>query len=259
MLTFRSTNLFFGLLFLTLAAWGLKQPVAWWIYLLVFIAYSLVLFYGVYFIQSGFFLKTIYRGTAAAGRAIALSFDDGPAPDFTPRVLDILKQHEVKAAFFVIGKNIAGREALVQRIVAEGHILGNHSFSHSPWFDLFPAKRILAELRQTDRSIAALHGRLPRFFRPPYGVINPNVRTAVRQSGHAVIGWNIRSYDTMINDKQTLMRRLLRLLKPGAVVLLHDHGKQTLECLPEFIRTVRERGYRILPLDQLINEEPYAD
>lgn len=90
-------------------------------------------------------------------------------------------------------------------------------------------------------------------FRPPFGVINPHVRDAVRQSGHRVIGWNVRSYDTMINDKHKLMHRLMRLLRPGAVVLLHDHGKRTLEVLPEFIRAVLEQGYTIEPLDKLIN------
>jgi peptidoglycan/xylan/chitin deacetylase (PgdA/CDA1 family) len=258
MLTFRNTNIAFGLLLTALAAWGLKHPVAWWVFALVIFAYSLVLFYGVYFIQSGFFLKTIYKGTPEAGRAIALTFDDGPSPEYTPRVLDILKEHNLKAAFFCIGKNIAGNEALLQRIAREGHVIGNHSLTHSSWFDLFPARKMLAELQQTDTLIELATGRRPALFRPPYGVINPNVRDAVRQSGHVVIGWNVRSYDTMIDDNQKLMDRLLRLLRPGAVVLLHDHGKRTPEVLPQFIRAVRERGYTFEPLDQLIHVQPYV-
>jgi peptidoglycan/xylan/chitin deacetylase (PgdA/CDA1 family) len=258
MTTFRNTNIVFGLLVLSLVAWDWVHSAAWWGYGLVGFAYSLVVFYGVYFIQSGFFLKTIYQGTPQAGRAIALTFDDGPSPEYTPRVLDILKEHHLKAAFFCIGKNIAGNEALLQRIAREGHVIGNHSFTHHMWFDLFSVKKMAEELQQTDRLIETVTGRRPVLFRPPFGVINPHVRDAVRQSGHRVIGWNVRSYDTMINDKHKLMHRLMRLLRPGAVVLLHDHGKRTLEVLPEFIRAVQEQGYTIEPLDKLINVQPYV-
>lgn len=257
MLTFRRANIVFALLLLSLIAWDIYRFFPWWGYGLLVFVYSLVLFYGAYFIQSGFFMKTICRAKQPV-RAIALTFDDGPSEEHTPRVLDILKVHGAKAAFFCIGKNIPGNEALLQRIVDEGHIVGNHSFTHDVWFDLFPVRKMAAELAQTDAAIEAVTGKRPRLFRPPYGVINPNVRDAVRQCGHVVIGWNARSYDTMIRDNQTLMRRLLRLLTPGAVVLLHDHGKTTIDVLPEFIRAVQERGYRIEPLDELISVQPYV-
>ena len=258
MLTFRNTNIVFGLLLLFLLVWDSRHNVSWWAYTLLAFVYSAVMFYGVYFIQSGFFMKTLYEGPAGAGRVIALTFDDGPAAEHTPRLLDILKEHHLKAAFFCIGKNIAGNEALLQRIIREGHIVGNHSFTHDTWFDLFPVGKMAAELRETDRLIESVTGKRPALFRPPYGVINPNVRDAVRQTGHRVIGWNVRSYDTMIGDNQKLMARLLRLLKPGAVVLLHDHGKKTLEVLPGFIRAARERGYSFERLDHLLNVEAYV-
>lgn len=257
MLTFRRTNLALLFLLLLLAGWDAYRTVPWWAYALVLLAYSLVVFYGVYFIQSGFFMKTLYRGDGTL-RAIALSFDDGPSATHTPRVLDILNELGVPATFFCIGKNIAGNEALVQRIAREGHLLGNHSFTHSVWFDLFPAGKIAAELQQTDRALESLLGRRPAYFRPPFGVINPLVRDAVQQTGHRVVGWNIRSYDTVIGDNQTLMRRLMRRLRPGAIVLLHDHGKKTVEVLPDFIRAVRAQGYAIVPLDQLIHTQPYV-
>ncbi|MCK6690615.1 MAG: polysaccharide deacetylase family protein [Thermoanaerobaculia bacterium] len=258
MLTFRNTNLGVGLLLLALLLWDGWHHVPWWFYALLVFVYSLIMFYGVYFIQSGFFMKTLYEGPPDAGRVIALTFDDGPSAEHTPRLLDLLKEHDLKAAFFCIGKNIAGNETLLQRIVQEGHVVGNHSFTHDTWFDLFPVRRIAAELRETDRRIESVTGKRPALFRPPYGVINPNVRDAVRQTGHRVIGWNVRSYDTMTGDNQKLMARLLRLLKPGAVVLLHDHGKKTLDVLPGFIRAARERGYAFVRLDHLLNVEAYV-
>ncbi len=257
MLTFRHTNLALLLALLALAGGDIYRNVPWWVYALVVFVYTLAVFYGVYFIQSGFFMKTIFRGSGGA-RAIALTFDDGPSAEHTSRVLDILKEQEAPATFFCIGRNIAGNEALLERIAREGHLIGNHSFTHAVWFDLFPARQIAAELQQTDRAIEALTGRRPAWFRPPFGVINPLVRDAVRLTGHRVVGWNIRSYDTVINDKQTLMHRLVRRLCPGAIVLLHDHGKKTIEVLPDFIRAVRAQGYAIVPLDQLINVQPYV-
>ncbi len=254
MLTFRNTNIALGLLVLVLLASG----AAWWGYALALFGYSLVVFYGVYFIQSGFFMPTFYRAKHPQ-RAIALTFDDGPSPEYTPRVLDILKAQQAPATFFCIGKNIAGNEALLRRIAAEGHLIGNHSFSHSPWFDFFSVKKMCAELYLADQAIESVTGKRPLWFRPPYGVINPNVRDAVRRSGHHVIGWNLRSYDTMLNENHTLMRRLMRLLKPGAVVLLHDHGKHTIDVLPDFIRAVRENGYQIEPLDALIDAAAYRE
>lgn len=258
MLTFRNTNIAFGLLLLSAILWDIQRHVPWWVYTLTVLTYSLVVFYGVYFIQSGFFIKTLYKGAAGCGRAVALTFDDGPSPEHTPRLLDLLKTHGIKAAFFCIGKNIAGNEALLHRIAAEGHIVGNHSFTHDTWFDLFPARKMAAELQETDRCIEAVIGRRPLLFRPPYGVINPNVRDAVRLTGHRVIGWNVRSYDTLIGDNQKLTARLLRLLKPGAVVLLHDHGKTTLDALPGFIRAAREQGYSFERLDHLLNVDAYV-
>lgn len=257
-LTFRNTNIAFSLLLLTMLIWDSRHNVPWWAYTLLVFAYSAVVFYGVYFIQSGFFMKTLYEGLPGAGRVIALTFDDGPSAEHTPRLLDLLKEHDLKAAFFCIGKNIAGNEALLQRMVQEGHIVGNHSFTHDTWFDLFPARKMAAELLETDRLIESVTGKRPALFRPPYGVINPNVRDAVRQTGHRVIGWNLRSYDTMTGDNQKLMARLLRLLKPGAVVLLHDHGKKTFEVLPGFVRAAREQGYAFERLDHLLNVEAYV-
>lgn len=257
MLTYRRTNIALGLVLLLLAAWqGYRGGLPWWAFALPLLLYSWVVFYGVYFIQSGFFMPTIWRAPRPL-RAIALSFDDGPSADYTPQVLDILREQGVKAAFFCIGKNIAGNEALLARIHREGHLIGNHSFSHSVWFDLYSSSKMLADVQAADRAVESVTGKRPLFFRPPFGVINPMLRDAIRQSGHRVIGWSLRSYDTVINDKHTLMARLLRLLQPGSIVLLHDHGKQTLDVLPDFIRAAREQGYEFQALDQLIASQPY--
>jgi peptidoglycan/xylan/chitin deacetylase (PgdA/CDA1 family) len=202
-------------------------------------------------------MKTVCQGPLESG-AIAITFDDGPLAEYTPQVLDVLKKEGVKAAFFCIGQRIQGNEALLKRVVEEGHIVGNHSFSHHFWFDLFTKRKMVGDLRQADEAIENAVAKRPKFFRPPYGVINPNLKKAIESCGYYTIGWSVRSLDTVVGDKEKLMRRVTDQLKPGSIVLFHDDGKMTLEILPEFIQTARTKGLRIVPLDELIKLEPYV-
>jgi peptidoglycan/xylan/chitin deacetylase (PgdA/CDA1 family) len=189
---------------------------------------------------------------------VALTFDDGPLTAFTPQILDILQKAQAPAAFFCIGNRIAGQEALLKRIDAEGHVIGNHSFSHHFWFDLFPASKMLAELQQVDNTIEQVTGKRPRLFRPPYGVTNPNVRRAVNRGNYTAVGWNIRSLDTVAKRADELMNRILSRLQPGGVILMHDSIPLTVEILPALIAHIREQGYTIKRIDQLLNIPAYA-
>jgi peptidoglycan/xylan/chitin deacetylase (PgdA/CDA1 family) len=219
--------------------------------------YVIVLFCGTYFIQWGFFIKSICSGPNTE-RTIAISFDDGPAGEKTDRILDILKEQDTTAAFFCIGKNIAGRETQLIRMIEEGHIIGNHSYSHHPLFDLFSPKRMLAELNTMSQSCKKLTGLVPVFFRPPYGVTNPNLKAAIVKGGFKSIGWSIRSYDTVIRNENRLVERIISSLKPGAILLLHDTQETTVQILPRLLKGIREKGYRVERLDKLINLTPYA-
>ncbi len=256
-MTHRRTQFLFLkiLLVLLLLDWQFGLP--WWAYVLSAVAYFSIIAWGSYSIQSGFFMKTICRGPLESG-AIAITFDDGPLADYTPQVLDILKMEGVKAAFFCIGQRIPGNEVLLKRVVEEGHIVGNHSFSHHFWFDLFTKKKMEEDLRRANEALQKVVGLQPKFFRPPYGVINPNLKKAIENCGFHTIGWSVRSLDTVVGDKEKLMHRVTDQLMPGDIVLFHDHGKMTLEILPTFIQTARAKGLRIVPLDELIKLEPYV-
>ena len=253
-------NRIFNILYIVLIlAWiwadrrfQLGAPVYGWL-LLIYIS---VLFCGSYFIQWGFFLKSICSG-ATTEKNMAISFDDGPAGEKTDRILDILKENQAEAAFFCIGKNISGREAQLNRIVQEGHIIGNHSFSHNRFFDLFSPEKMLGELQQMSKSCVAVTGHSPRFFRPPYGVTNPNLKKAIIRGGFISIGWSIRSYDTVIRNETRLLQKILSALKPGAILLLHDTQEITVQILPRLLEGIREKGYRVKRLDKLINLNPY--
>jgi peptidoglycan/xylan/chitin deacetylase (PgdA/CDA1 family) len=257
MLNFKNSNIAFILLLLLLAGLATRYPVPAYAFVLLLILYSLILFYGSYYVGSNFFMKVLCSASTAA-KQIAISFDDGPAEAFTPEILDILKQRKVPAIFFCIGKNMAGREVLLQRIADEGHIIGNHSFSHHFWFDLFSTGKMLQDLQLMSAGVKNTMGIEPKLFRPPYGVSTPNMKRVMERGGFTAIGWNIRSLDTMIKEEEKLFQRISSRLQPGAVILLHDTSKTTLSVLPRLIDTARTQGYEFVRADKLLNVQPYA-
>ncbi|HEV3224254.1 MAG TPA: polysaccharide deacetylase family protein [Puia sp.] len=226
------------------------------IYGWLLLVYVSVLFCGSYFIRMGFFMKSICS-VKKSEKVISLSFDDGPAGKKTARILDILKDNNVEAAFFCIGKNMPENEKLLKRIANEGHIIGNHSNSHDRLFDLYSSRKMLNELELASQTCQEITGLYPRFFRPPYGVTNPNLKKAVLQGGFISIGWSIRSYDTVIGNEERLLTRILARLKPGAILLLHDTSISTQKILPRLVKEIRNKGYKMIRLDKMINLNPY--
>ncbi|MEJ7766930.1 MAG: polysaccharide deacetylase family protein [Chitinophagaceae bacterium] len=257
MLNFRNTTILFIILLVASTGYDALFNLPASVYFIIAFAYFLFLFYGSYFVGSGFFIKVICSATTGK-KVIAITFDDGPATSYTPEILDLLREHKVETAFFCIGSRIAGNEELFQRLHAEGHIIGNHSFSHHFWFDLFSAKKMLADLERMDREMEKLTGLRPRFFRPPYGVTNPNLRKAIEKGNYIPVGWSIRSMDTVIKDKNKLLNKINRLMQPGAIILFHDTSKTTRDILPAFIRQCRENGYEIKRLDKMLTLNAYA-
>jgi len=257
MLNFKTTNIALIILLLLIAGFNTRFFVPWYVYAIVLLVYSLVLFWGSYYIGSNFFMKVLCRAGTPA-KQIAISFDDGPAPAHTTAILDILKSNNVPAVFFCIGKNITGNETLLKKIAADGHIIGNHSYSHHFWFDLFSTKKMRQDLESMNEQVKKTTGLVPRLFRPPYGVTTPNMKKVMQQTGLTAVGWNIRSLDTVIKDKERLLQKITGPLRPGAIILLHDTSSATLSILPSFIAGARSRGYEFVRLDQLLNIAPYV-
>lgn len=257
MLTFRNSNIFFiavAVWFLILDIW-LTVPVS--VYIGIFILYCIILFYGSYNVGGNFFMKVLCSATTTE-KLIAISFDDGPAEQYTPQVLQVLKELRVPAAFFCIGKRIVKNEALFREVHEQGHLIGNHSYSHSPLFDLLPTNRMLKDVQMTDAAVMQTIGIQPKLFRPPYGVTTPAMKKVMDKGGYTAIGWNIRSLDTIASNEKKLLNKLVRLLRPGAIILLHDTKKITLSVLPRFIQAARNEGYEFVRLDKLLNVKWYA-
>ena len=232
-------------------------PFSIFYFLIPIFCYQLVLIFGAIKIQSNFFINSICEATTTKNE-IALTFDDGPADNYTNQILDILQQNNIEAAFFCIGNRIENHPDLIKRINVENHLIGNHSHSHHFFFDLYSTEKMKAELLKTNDLIHGLIGKKPNYFRPPYGVTNPNLAKAIRQLGFHSIGWNIRSMDTVVKVEQKLLNNIIPKLKPGAVVLLHDTAQITIANLQQLIDAIHAKGFKIVRLDKLINIEPYA-
>lgn len=257
MLTFKNTNIVFIILLIIVMGANVFFTVSLFLYVALALFYSLILFYGCYYIGSNFFIKVICSADTNK-KQIAISFDDGPAQSFTPEILELLKRHNIKAAFFCIGKRIVGNEELLLHLHNENHIIGNHSYSHHFWFDLFSTKKVIADLQLMNAITKAVIGEQPKLFRPPYGVLNPNIKKAIINGNYTPIGWSVRSMDTVIDNEKKLLKKISNSLKPGAIFLFHDTSQITLNILPLFIQYVKENGYEIVRLDKMLNLQVYA-
>jgi peptidoglycan/xylan/chitin deacetylase (PgdA/CDA1 family) len=158
---------------------------------------------------------------AAAGR-VALTIDDGPDPEVTPAVLDLLARHGVRATFFCIGERVARYPELAQRIAREGHEIGNHTEHHRYVFSLFGPAAMRREIAQAQASIGAVCQLIPRFFRAPAGLRNPFLQPCLSELGLQLASWTRRGYDTVSADAQVVLDRLTRNLGAGDILLLHD-------------------------------------
>jgi peptidoglycan-N-acetylglucosamine deacetylase len=256
MLNFRNTNIVFVLLFAMLIVAHLFYGIPLYLYFLLLFIYSLIVFYGCINIRSNFFVKAICAANIPE-KEIAISFDDGPVATNTAAILEILQQQNIKAVFFCIGSRIAGHEDILKQIYSAGHIIGNHSYSHHFWFDMFSSKKMLNDLRQMDDEVKKVIGIKPTLFRPPYGVTNPNLKTAIVKGKYSAIGWSVRSMDTVIKDEKKLLTKVTAAIQPGAVFLFHDTSIATIKMLPTFLQEVKKRGYNIVPLDKLLHLKPY--
>ncbi len=256
MLNFRNTNILFSLLLIITGWLCFFHNITYWSIIILVFIYSLIVFYGCYYIGSNFFIKTTCFAKTDK-KEVALSFDDGPAINYTTEILQLLKQYNIKAAFFCIGNRITANEIILKQLHDEGHIIGNHSYSHDTWFDLFSYKRMGKELAMTDDAVKKVTGCKPHLFRPPYGVINPNVKKSIRNGNYIPIGWSVRSFDTVIKNEKKLLQRITRSVKPGDIFLFHDTSKTTLNILPTFIQHLHQNGYDIIRLDKLLNINAY--
>ena len=198
---------------------------------------------------------------AVARGEIALTFDDGPDAEVTPRVLDLLEAHGVRATFFCIAEQAARHPELLREIARRGHAVENHSRGHQPTFALLGLDGIRREITAAQHTLAELTGRPPRFFRPPAGFHSPLLDPVLHDMGLKLVSWTRRGFDTRNADVDFVAERLLRGLAAGDILLLHDgHSARTsngapvvLEVLPRLLDAAQRQGLRPVTLAQAID------
>nr|WP_175586539.1 polysaccharide deacetylase family protein [Nostoc sp. UIC 10630] len=186
-------------------------------------------------------------------KVIALTFDDGPWPESTAQVLDILKQNQIKGTFFVIGQNVKNYPGLLKREIAEGHVIGNHTWHH--WYQFLNPQAAAYEIDHTADQIYQVTGIKTNLFRPPGGIMHNGVADYARNSKYAIILWSSDSIDYSRPAVPKLINNVFRRAKPGGIVLMHDGGgnrSKTVQALPEIIANFRKQGYSFVTIPELL-------
>ena len=186
------------------------------------------------------------------GPYIAMTFDDGPSATLTPKLLDLLAAHHIKATFFVIGENVTEHPEIVARAAREGHEIANHSWSH-PNFGKMSDENVRRQLQQTDDAIKNATGRRPTLLRPPYGSITTREKRWIHDEfGYDIILWDVDPYDWKRPGPAVVRARILKETRPGSIVLSHDIHPGTIEAMPSTFDELEAKGFKFVTVSELI-------
>ena len=207
-------------------------------------------------------------------KLVALTFDDGPYGEATSQILDILKKERVHATFFLLGINVEKYPAIAKRIVSEGHVIGNHSYSHSELLSKMPIEDFQADVRHAENLIVNATGVQPRYYRPPFGMHTPSMDQQLKDMGYFVVLWDVGTgtkaadYDQGTSSEaivEQIVRNTLKGRKRQQIILLHDGRdvqigyprQNVIQALPRIIEQLKERSYRFVTVEQIIHQSPY--
>ncbi|GIP38836.1 hypothetical protein J31TS4_21160 [Paenibacillus sp. J31TS4] len=201
--------------------------------------------------------KVIRSGPADERKLVALTFDDGPDPKWTPLILDLLNKAGVKATFFVVGQQAAAHPDVLKRIAEEGHAIGNHSWNHSNMTSLKP-EEMREQVTKTDELIASVTGKHSAIFRPPYGAVSDEVLSTLASMNTHVVNWSVDTKDWAGTPVADMMAIVNHQVKPGAIVLQHSFGgkkgdlSNTVEALPQIIAYLKKNGYTFVTVPEML-------
>ncbi|TYA52332.1 polysaccharide deacetylase family protein [Formosa maritima] len=258
MLNFKTVNIFSLIVLIGLiVTYFLFSISFWWFLLLGFIWLSITAL-GSGLIGWNYHINSLNCNPSISKNQVAITFDDGPNVELTPKVLELLKQYQVKATFFCIGKYVEAYPELFKRIIKEGHTVGNHTYSHDNMFGFFSTEKVILELKQTNKLVSDKTGLKLKLYRPAFGVTNPRIKKALKETNLIAIGWNKRSLDTTNLSKESILKRASKNLKKGDVILLHDSNEKTLWVLEQLLLILQKQNLQAVTIDSLFNIEPYA-
>lgn len=186
------------------------------------------------------------------GKYVALTFDDGPSVDVTPRILDTLKQYDAKATFFMIGRQLDDHPEIAKSVADAGHEIGNHTERHQDLTKLDPAG-IRQQIKSTSDKISDITGIRPYLTRPPYGAYNDNLKNDAANHGDSIILWSVDSLDWQTRNAAAINREIQQQLTSGAIILMHDIHPTTADALPQLMETLHQQGYQFVTVSQLLD------
>lgn len=186
---------------------------------------------------------------------VAMTFDDGPHPSLTPKLLDILKERNIKCTFFLIGQNVKAYPNIVRRILAEGHEIGAHTYTHCSLTSRND-DQIRSELKKSEEVLMAAASYRPQFIRPPYGAINTRIKQMMfSEFGYSTIMWSVDPQDWRRPGVSVVTSRLVNGARPGSIMLAHDIHPPTIQAMPAMFDQLLAKGYQFVTVSQLMNTE----
>lgn len=181
---------------------------------------------------------------------IALTFDDGPHPVYTPKLLDGLKERNVKATFFVVGKNIEGREDIIKRMDEEGHLIGNHTYDHVKITGL-PEEEACAQITKTSELVKEITGKNTEFVRTPFGAWDKKLECGFEMFP---VLWSIDPLDWTTKNVDAVVQKVLSRAEENSIILLHDYYDSSVEAALKIVDALLERGFEFVTVDELVLE-----
>lgn len=194
--------------------------------------------------------KGMVVNSSSIEKVIALTFDDGPHPDYTKKLLEGLKKRDVKVTFFLIGKSIDGNEDLVKQMKSDGHLIGNHGHDHVI-FTKEHSDEVCQEVNQTNQKIFEITGEMPTYVRPPFGNWNEKLECIVPMT---VVFWDVDTLDWKTQNKNQIVQYVLKKVDNNNIILMHDVFEPSVEAALEIIDVLKEQGYSFVTVDELMVE-----
>jgi polysaccharide deacetylase family sporulation protein PdaB len=204
-------------------------------------------------LERGSRYRKIMRGDTRR-KQVAITFDDGPHPAYTPELLAILRRYNAKATFFVVGEKAEQAPDLVKAEVAGGHSVGNHTYHHVDLTKI-PDEDVATEIKACGEVLEEITGRAPHLFRPPGGDYNKHVAEVADALGYIVVLWTDNSRDYARPGKRIIETRVLNRIRNGGIVLMHDGIQQTVDVLPQILSFLNDKGYQLVTIDEMMGRE----
>lgn len=222
-----------------------------------------LLLFSIFFDEAEIIRKgTVYRAPVNE-KIVALTFDDGPSPIWTPKILEALKKAGVKATFFILGEHALRYPEIIKRIAGDGHEIGNHTYDHHVLI-YYKMEELEREIKDTEKIIKDITGRTTVYFRPPKAWLTNEEKQKIKAMGYKIILWSLNSKDWVTFDDKYIIRYILRNIRPGDIILFHDSGgvftaeggdrHETVKAIPRLAEELKEKGYKFVTITELLKK-----